>query len=363
MFCYKCGQPLPDDAVFCSKCGTKQPNSEIYVKHTSSTTTVPTNSNELDREALKIYLGNILALECIKRKYQRNLEDYDYKAKKLKNSNCYKRYVLYQFNSRKDDNRYLHLCYKDNEFYVATYDDFSGVWTGELLKDEAYAEGVRWAWKKIPIDSPFHKQLSTADFWKHKTHVSAGFLEKRRQKELIKNSFVKIFNEYVAFAPEEHKKNTAKIDEYLSKMYKIIQELSTAKKLLKEAYDVNIIPSNFRNNIYAIYYLHDFVSTSQESFTTALLHYDLNEIKVKLDKIISQQESIIIQNALMMSQNNEIIRQNQQKLNSLAKIESNTSQAAKYTQIAANNTEICAWLSAATYLETKEQNRIISAHL
>ena len=93
------------------------------------------------------------------------------------------------------------------------------------------------------------------------------------------------------------------------------------------------------------------MSTSRESFTTALLHRDLNEIKAKLDKIIAQQESIIIQNAVRIAQNEKLSKQNQQQLEHLSRIELNTSQAKQYAQVAANNAEICAWINMAKYIE------------
>ena len=109
--------------------------------------------------------------------------------------------------------------------------------------------------------------------------------------------------------------------------------------------------------------MHDFITTSSESLSSALLHFDLNEIKDKLDKIISQQQEIIIQQYVMYAQNQQILQQNQKHLQVLANIETNTANAALYSEIAANNAEICAWLSAATFLENKKQNRMIASNL
>ena len=91
----------------------------------------------------------------------------------------------------------------------------------------------------------------------------------------------------------------------------------------------------------------------KHTLTTALLHFDLNEIKKKLDKIIAQQEEIIIQQAINNAQNQQLLRQNQQQLEYLSTIESNTSQAAQYAEIAANNAEACAWIGMANYIEMR----------
>lgn len=127
-------------------------------------------------------------------------------------------------------------------------------------------------------------------------------------------------------------------------------EYDKSEELLNNAYSLNIIPKQFRN-IYAIYYLYDFITTSDTSLSTALLHCDLNEIKQKLDTVIKQQQKIIINQAVMVAQNQTIIKQNTEKLHKLASIEQNTERAAQYSQIAANNAEACAWIGIANYID------------
>lgn len=62
MFCSKCGCQLNDEAVFCYKCGNKI---SVPVREAKEI--------ELDREALQIYLYDILTLECIRQKYYAKL--------------------------------------------------------------------------------------------------------------------------------------------------------------------------------------------------------------------------------------------------------------------------------------------------
>lgn len=100
-----------------------------------------------------------------------------------------------------------------------------------------------------------------------------------------------------------------------------------------------------------MYYLNDFIQTSNESLSTALLHFDLNEIKQKLDTVIEQQEEIIINQAIIQAQNEQMIKQNTNMLNSLASIEGNTHMASQYAEIAANNAEACAWIGVANYIK------------
>lgn len=143
--------------------------------------------------------------------------------------------------------------------------------------------------------------------------------------------------------------NLKKIQPKKDKRANINEEIEKAKKLLDEAYSVNLIPHQFRN-IYAIWFIHDYVSTSNETLTSAFLHCDMDSIKNKLDTIINQQREIIMNQAILASQNREIMEQNQKALKHLADIEGNTAIAAQYSQIAANNAEACAWIGAANYL-------------
>ena len=118
---------------------------------------------------------------------------------------------------------------------------------------------------------------------------------------------------------------------------------------MQTAYSANIIPQQYRN-IHAVWFIHDFITTSSETLSSALLHCDLDEIKQKLDTIIEQQKEIIINQSVMMAQNEELISQNQQTLNKLASIETNTAKAGQYAKIAANNAEACAWIGIAKYI-------------
>jgi len=136
----------------------------------------------------------------------------------------------------------------------------------------------------------------------------------------------------------------------------VCAELDNNNKLLKQAYDIDIIPSQFRS-LYAVYFLYEFLSTSRETLSAALLHFDLNEIKTKLDIVIEQQQDIIIQQEMMLAQNQQIISQNEQMIkqnhnliNHAISIEQNTEAAAKYSKVAAINTDLIAFCAAAQFL-------------
>ena len=59
MFCYECGKQVMDGSAFCSFCGAKFEN----VVSKNDQQSVTKTSTEYDREAIKIYLNNLLQME------------------------------------------------------------------------------------------------------------------------------------------------------------------------------------------------------------------------------------------------------------------------------------------------------------
>ena len=73
-----------------------------------------------------------------------------------------------------------------------------------------------------------------------------------------------------------------------------------------------------------------------------MLHYNLEEIKSKLDTIIEQQKEIIVNQAIAIAQNKTICEQNQKQLEKSSNIETNSYCAAQYAEIGARNAEAAA---------------------
>ena len=68
MYCISCGAELPDQARFCMMCGTPV-GGAVQVASTAES-----DSQELDRRALEVYLESLLALECAKHKHEKRCE-------------------------------------------------------------------------------------------------------------------------------------------------------------------------------------------------------------------------------------------------------------------------------------------------
>ena len=351
MFCFKCGNQISDDAQFCPKCGVQQ-----TVAVDNATSVAQPESKELAREAIQIYLSNILALECMKLKLN---EDY--------NTTNTKYGYEYWNNGIKCfpiENGNIWLAFHEGQFCVGAFRDgkSGGAYTGSFLNREQMLNGngfTEYVWgERIikhrgefywgTIDDKSFPTISDSAFW---WDIGGdNWLQQKMWQSKAKNAFLSIYSDFKETAPKLYQENYEKTVKPLKdKVDGINEEMQKVDELLESAYSVNIIPQQFRN-IHAIWFIHDFITTSGESLTTAFLHCDLDEIKQKLDTIIVQQREIIINQAIIAAQNVQIAEQNQQTLNSLAKIEQNTYKSAQYAQIAANNAEACAWIGLANYI-------------
>lgn len=126
-----------------------------------------------------------------------------------------------------------------------------------------------------------------------------------------------------------------------SKRPEYVDRLEQAKQIRDKSYRINIIPQQMRN-IYAVYYLYNYLSTSQSSLESAMLHFDLNEIKSKLDTMILQQQ-IILQQAQQIAQNERIIAPNEEIIDHAIATEHNIERGAQYAEVAAANSEVTAF--------------------
>lgn len=348
MFCYKCGCQIADNARFCPNCGASQD---------ATNTLVQSESKDLDREAIQIYLSNILGLECIKIKLD---NDYAVFSKQLKYEEDNNYIQNFKFGSG-----YIWLLY-NGVFQVGVFRENDSIlaYTGEFLNREQMREGNgfvdyvygqrivehrgTFCWgiiddKSLPI-------MKDPSFWSDVG--GSNFISQKLLRSNARDVFLEVYSRFKNTAPPKYEKRLKEVVVPLrNKVQGVSDEWKKANELLQEAYSINIIPQQYRN-IHAIWFIHDFIKTSNESLTTALLHCNLDEIKQKLDTIIYQQKEIIINQAIMMAQNDKLIEQNQSSLSKLASIEQNTERATKYAEIASNNAEACAWINLANYIKS-----------
>lgn len=131
--------------------------------------------------------------------------------------------------------------------------------------------------------------------------------------------------------------------------------LAEAQQLREQLYNVNVIPSKYRN-AYAAYYLYDYFNTSREDDLTQVLQTMLlEEIIKRLDKIIERQEDIIIgqqRTMAMMEQQNKAAEQHRRgMMNHIAQIEQNQAQQTDYLQMIEAHERTTSFFAYATYLD------------
>lgn len=394
MYCYKCGAKNPDDAGYCYKCGSKIKFDTQIAEHTEKIS----NNTEIDRKALTIYLRDLLGLEYVLKRYKEKLlrwkdllSRYNYSCLE----HCFfKTYYLTgdddwinyyggttHGSSLPDRRTCLHYAYSDQN---------GGMYYIKMLSSKEYGAGMKvgeWfplAWKPVTYleidrlnhDTDTHQWLALdkkgIDYLTQTTTWDAsrikadyikrceGFLKRKEKNQALLravNAFQKTFEQFKKDAQQGLASNRKTIQRLKSEITGLQEETNKFNKLLQKAYNYNIIPNQFRN-IYTVYYLYDFVQSSNESLTTALLHFDLNQIKNRLDKIIKQQEEIIINQMYLQSQNSQILQQNQDYLRKLDSIDSTGKQIANatretsiYASMAATNAEAAALIGIANYLK------------
>jgi hypothetical protein len=164
-----------------------------------------------------------------------------------------------------------------------------------------------------------------------------------------------------ALVPQQKQTIQAKLNALATYTNGCTAELQNIGKLLRDAYSLNILPSQYRN-LPAVYYIYDYMSTSQASLEDTLMHEHMENgiqrIMNKLDVIIAQNERRILlersieANTREAAENTQrMLSKQQQMLESMERTEQNTWEAAQAARIAAQYSEINTFFSAATYLE------------
>ena len=279
MYCFKCGFELANGSLFCSKCGTRL-DSKVSV---ASENQFSLQGDDINREVLISHVQNMLYLECAKN----NLAG--------------------KYNKLRDTYQRLGIP-RNFEEPVKPELDFLGKFARNILLGS-------FAFLKV-------------------AHERKKELKKYNEAYAV---YQKNLEDDAARVNNENKKK----NEIVKTMKEIENEWIKVNSLCEDAYSVNIIPNPFRS-LASVNYLYSYLSSSNEPFSHALFHCDLDIIKKGIQLIAAQQQEILINQAYMISQNQEIINQNYEKIDYYARIEENSSRAAQYAKVAANNAETCA---------------------
>lgn len=160
------------------------------------------------------------------------------------------------------------------------------------------------------------------------------------------NRAIRKHNQQEAITEENHKKELATLNATWNKQSASLKrQYNQVDTLLKNGYNLNLIPSPYRN-LASMYYIYDYMSTSQASFEDTLMHEHMENgiqrILSRLDTIIAQNEQIIFQNRQLEAQNRQMIERTDRMLASLQRTEQNTLAGAQYAKISAQHTQTIA---------------------
>lgn len=336
MFCSNCGNVLADGAKFCSICGTKcfVPQGDSITTETSQTTVVsnePMSMNAqvpintiFNREVLNNYMYNIRTLEVAKNELLAQKQNVSYRISKLG-------YRKNMYKPSADGESIMYALFGGGGFIVAV------LVIGTLL-NETVGEWFGWT----DFFSGLMVLLIIGTIL-----IAGGYII----YELYSASNAKQDYEYSKIQDETRVQNELKEKSALEEIAEELdEEIEETEGLLNEAYSVNLIPSKYRN-VYAAYFLYDYISTSTATLSEALLHCDLDTIIENLKTVIAQQSEMIMELAAANAKNEAIIRQNEQMLHYAIQTENNTALAAQYSQIAATNSKVTAYCQMVQFLE------------
>lgn len=359
MFCQYCGAMLNEDAAFCSKCG-KQVSSEKFPTHKK---TNPIAMQSSERKNLVRYLFYMRGLEITKQRLSDEYWNTKNKVDGFGTLNYTTTRNKVEENNLGTVNKYVRW---DGESALAF-----GVSAGICLLIGLAAFGISktdflGSWLTfLPGVSIFFFVLAAITIL---LFIYVLFSEGRNERENLRkirreenikiekhNSQVDSYNANI----DRQRKEKEVLNRKLNELYKQWLDIDKETKLLYEK--ANVIPTQYRG-LYEIYYLYEFMSSSHESLSQALLSCDLDAIKKQLSVVI-QQNSMIIENQLKQIALQEIAIQtqdaaiasqeknNKAQIDWLRQIKTGVDQSTEAARIAASNAEACAWIAAANYIK------------
>lgn len=213
--------------------------------------------------------------------------------------------------------------------------------------------GSELFWVFVCLISVTYVDILLLKLWSHGGVMTKSKLEKKLQKiQEEKEIQDRRIEEHDRLSNIKRKKveeaelnqydfDRKKEKEYIPQIEEENQEMS---KLLKKAYSANIIPLQFRN-IEGVYYLYDYLSTSNQTLSEALMQANLEAIKQRIDSMLKLQSIQIIQQQQTNKELQALQESNKHIMLLAEQTANNTAIAAKYAAISAANTEIIKVLS------------------
>ena len=333
MYCAYCGSQLLDGSNFCQSCGNNFKLANIPNQNTDISTL--TDKDEIDRQMVISHLLDIRTLE-----FARN--------------------TIYQ-RIKETTNKIESLCISENIKFIETRHRVLSAFIGLLIF--GFVNYVFFIFSALLSPKPIGS-VATGIYFKGLTSQGEIILIISMIVSFIlslvlstipftmfKKTYFKAKSEYERNIEQNNnrlQKEKLEQDQLQKDLAIYNSEYQKATNVLQRAYSVNIIPLQFRN-IYGVYYLYDYLSTSRESLQSALMNYNLDAIKARLDRVISNQEDIISIQYIQCAKMDFMAEQNKHIIKIAQSIENSSQNAARYAGIAASNTEAIAYFKLSEY--------------
>jgi hypothetical protein len=336
MFCKNCGVSIDDDAKFCSGCGSSVSNSNTVPASAKETHL----DNQSERDITLLHLYDLRMLEMAKAKLNNNWIQVDNRIKNLG--------IAGSFDAPRKGSPEVEFSWIFGVFAAAVA--LLGVgWFIDVLVTEVI---LGWFNSKSSLFMRIGTVLAVILAIIGVIMIIIRLIQSIKEHKSYQQRLAR-YNSVIANDQQRVGREIVEQKRLIPIKAEIHKEWEKVGAILKKAYSVNLIPEQYRN-LYAVYYLNEYLSTSQESLRDALLHcnlhYNFEAIKQKLDAIYHQVSNLVIEQAITNARLENIQEQNENLLEHAIKTANNTAKAAQYSQIAAANTEAMVYIGIAQYI-------------
>ena len=298
-------------------------------------------NNELDREALLIYLNDLRTMETIVHEDNKKLKSLEEKTRTYE-----KKYNAIDSEMRTQVRNKPSPPMKMTEVIDSDKHDEKlrafGIWIAiEVVIVAIFGMAIGFEYIGAIIVTAITVGIIALVFCvKNYNERIESIIDSKNLRVDQQKKRIDRYEENCSIKKKEVSAALTKLNTFKRNTEECISDIKTEKEeleeKLQEAYSANIIPLQFRN-IEGIYYLYDYISTSNQGLSEALMQCNLEAIKQQINQVVNLQGEMIVRQA---QHNAAMYEQNQQILNMARATVVNTAMAAKYAKISSINSDV-----------------------
>lgn len=298
-------------------------------------------NNELDREALLIYLNDLRTMETIVQEDDKKLKSLDEKTRTYE-----KKYNTINSEMRTQVRNKPSPPMKMTEVIDSDKHDEKlrafGIWIAiEVVIVAIFGMAIGFEYIGAIIVTAITVGIIALIFCvKNYNERIESIIDSKNLRVDQQKKRIDRYEENCSIKKKEVSAALTKLNTFKRNTEECISDIKIEKEeveeKMQEAYSANIIPLQFRN-IEGIYYLYDYISTSNQGLSEALMQCNLEAIKQQINQVVNLQGEMIVRQA---QHNAAMYEQNQQILNMARATVVNTAMAAKYAKISSINSDV-----------------------